>query len=240
MAATQLLGPIQIGLITAEPIRLEGLRCIFDQPAQAGKPQMIPVAGNLEELLANPDLEYLIIDLNVSCFGLETLEMVRRLRPAIRQIVIGSEASDEVVIDSIIAGARAFLDLSASPELVRTAIESVQAGSIWAPRRVLSKLIDRFLGTPDGSLMNTASRLTSRECQVLEQILLARSNREIALQLGIEERTVKAHVGHLMRKTGSENRIGLTMTALNGSLLTESSGEKIGSGSSATWYVTEE
>jgi DNA-binding NarL/FixJ family response regulator len=48
---------------------------------------------------------------------------------------------------------------------------------------------------------------------------LARSNREIAAQLGIEERTVKAYVGRLMRKTGADNRIKLSMSALNHSLL---------------------
>jgi hypothetical protein len=50
---------------------------------------------------------------------------------------------------------------------------------------------------------------------VLDLILMAQSNREIARQLGIEERTVKAHVGRLMRKTGSDNRIELTMRTLN-------------------------
>ena len=62
----------------------------------------------------------------------------------------------------------------------------------------------------------TPPRLTDRERQVLDLILLARSNREIARELGIEERTVKAHVGRLMRKTGAENRIDLSMWALNG------------------------
>ena len=50
---------------------------------------------------------------------------------------------------------------------------------------------------------------------MLNLILMARSNREIADDLGIEERTVKAHVGRLMRKTGAENRIELSMRALN-------------------------
>jgi DNA-binding CsgD family transcriptional regulator len=61
--------------------------------------------------------------------------------------------------------------------------------------------------------------LTDREQQVLELILLAQSNREIARQLGIEERTVKAHVGRLMRKTGADNRIELSMRALNQELV---------------------
>jgi hypothetical protein len=48
---------------------------------------------------------------------------------------------------------------------------------------------------------------------------MARSNREIASHLGIEERTVVAHVGRLMRKTGADNRINLLMRASNPALL---------------------
>jgi DNA-binding NarL/FixJ family response regulator len=95
----------------------------------------------------------------------------------------------------------------------------VTAGSIWAPRRLLSKLIDRLLKVPDSAPQAQGPQLTSREQQVLGLILMARSNREIAEQLGIEERTVKAYVGRLMRKTGADNRIKLSMSALNRSLI---------------------
>ena len=132
-----------------------------------------------------------------------------------RQIVIGPEHDDEKVLEAIVAGARAYLDSSASPETVRMAIDVVVSGSIWAPRRLLSKLIDRLLGVPDSHAAAPSLQLTDRERQVLDLILLARSNREIAKQLGIEERTVKAHVGRLMKKTGADNRIGLSMRVLN-------------------------
>jgi len=130
--------------------------------------------------------------------------------------VIGPEANESLVLDSIIAGARAYLDFSASPRMVRQALDVVISGSIWAPRRLLSKLIDRLLSTSDSSPTNSSPHLTARERQVLELILKARSNREIAHELGIEERTVKSHVGRLMRKTGSDNRIALSMRALSG------------------------
>ena len=93
------------------------------------------------------------------------------------------------------------------------------SGSIWAPRRLLSKLIDRLLKVPDSSLTNANPHLTGREHQVLDLLLMAHSNREIARQLGIEERTVKAHVGRLMRKTGADNRIELSMRTLNASMV---------------------
>ena len=159
-----------------------------------------------------------VVDLHSFSGGLEILEMIRRTRPSLRLIVIGPEGNDELVLESIIAGARAYLELTAGPDTVRMAIDVVTGGSIWAPRRLLSKLIDRLLKTPEASSANASPHLTSRERQVLDLILKAHSNREIARQLGIEERTVKAHVGRLMRKTGAENRIDLSMRALNPSL----------------------
>lgn len=207
--------PIRIGLVTDEPIRLEGLTSIFEETASEGYAPLLPVSGSINELLIGSALEYLVVDLNSSSCGMETLNTIRRLRPDIRLIVIGPKGDDELIMQSIIAGARAYLDLTAGPETVRQAIEVVTSGSIWAPRHLLSKLIDRLLAVSDTSLTNGPPHLTGRERQVLDLILTARSNREIAEQLGIEERTVKAHVGRLMRKAGADNRIELSMHALN-------------------------
>lgn len=223
MSSTHSLDPIRIGVLAGEPIRLEGLNMIFEEPPPPDRPQLVPLVGTLEELLANPAVEYLVVDLNSSSGGLHTLELVKRSRPGIRQIVIGPEHDDEKVLEAIVAGARAYLDSSAAPQTVRMAIDVVVNGSIWAPRRLLSKLIDRLLGVEESRSSQSGSQLTSRERQVLELILHARSNREIAHELGIEERTVKAHVGRLMRKTGADNRIELSMRALDRSLLVETS-----------------
>lgn len=211
--------PIRIGVLKGEPIRLEGLTMIFEEPPPADQPQLIPVVGTLEDLLANPEVEYLVIDLNSSAGGFETLELVRRARPAMRQIVIGPEHDDEMVLKAVVAGARAYLDSSASLRTVRMAIDVVVSDSIWAPRRLLSKLIDRLLDVPESHVSRPGLLLTARERQVLELIILGRPNRDIARQLGVAERTIKAHITRLMRKTGVDNRIELTMRALNGSLL---------------------
>jgi DNA-binding NarL/FixJ family response regulator len=208
-------GPIRVGLMTDEPIRLEGLASIFEEHAQEGHVPLLPVTGSIDELLTGSTLEYLVVDLNSSSCGMETLSAIRRVRPDIRLIVIGPEGNDETVMEAILTGARAYLDLTAGPEMVRQAIEVVISGSIWAPRRLLSRLIDRVLAVSDASLTSATPHLTDRERQVLDLILMAHSNREIARQLGIEERTVKAHVGRLMRKAGAENRVDLSMRALH-------------------------
>jgi DNA-binding NarL/FixJ family response regulator len=216
MSARSPVSPIRVGVVAGEPIRLEGLASVFEREPEFGQTPLIPVIGTQDELVANQELEYLVIDLNASPRGLQTIREIRRQRPALRLIVIGPAGNDSLVIDSIIGGARAYLDLTAGPRVVREAIEVVVSGSIWAPRRLLSRLIDRLLQSAEGGGNHAGPRLTARERQVMDLILLARSNREIARELGIEERTVKAHVGRLMRKTGAENRIDLSMRALGG------------------------
>jgi DNA-binding NarL/FixJ family response regulator len=218
--------PIHVGLATDEPVRLEGFASIFEQPPLKGKPPLIPVYGSIEELLDDPKLAYLVVDLHASSTGLKMLAATARRRPGIRLIVIGPAGDDELVMESIIAGARAYLDSTADPSMVRKAIDEVTGGSIWAPRNLLSKLIDRLIAASDTSLTNQPPRLTGRERQVLELILTASSNREIARNLGIEERTVQAHVGRLMRKTGADNRINLSIHALNSSLLSAGQGDE--------------
>jgi DNA-binding NarL/FixJ family response regulator len=196
---------------------MEGFARIFEELADPGHIPILPVFASMEQLLSSPEVAFLVIDLNSAPAGLETLEAIRSARPDLRLIVIGPESNENLMMDSIVAGARAYLDTTADPEIVRRAIEAAIGGSIWAPRRVLSRLIDRLLQQQPAKGQTT--HLTEREREVLELILLARSNREIAEHLGIEERTVKAHVGRLMRKTGAENRIGLSLRALNQSLI---------------------
>lgn len=220
--------PIRIGVLAVEPIRVAGLASIFDLPAQPGQAQLVPVIGNLEQLAGVSDIEYVVVDLHSSPGSLETLEAVRSTRPDIRLIVIGPEGDDDLVLKSIIGGARAYLGLSAGPEVVRKAIDVVTSGSIWAPRQLLSRLIDQLLHVPSAKSAIHHPQLTPREEQVLKLILMAQSTREIARQMGIEQRTVKSYIAKLMRKTGADNRIKLSVSAVSQTLLAEASGKRLG------------
>ena len=217
--------PIRIGILAVEPIRVAGLASIFDLPAQPGQAQLIPVVGSMQELLGASAIEYVVVDLHSSQGTIEILETVRSTRPDVRLIVIGPEGDDELVFKAIIAGARAYLGLSAGPEIVRKAIDVVTSGSIWAPRQLLSRLIDRLLNVPLSIQAVPSPQLTPREEQVLKLIMMAHSTREIARRLGIEQRTVKAYIARLMRKTGADNRIKLSVSALSHSLLEKGSGK---------------
>ena len=102
------------------------------------------------------------------------------------------------------------------------AMRIVHAGSVWAPRRVLSIFIERVTSSPGRIFPAGRVTFTDREKEVLELLVVGRSNKEIGSVLGIEERTVKAHVAKLMRKVGVQNRIALSVHAITHSLVTSS------------------
>jgi DNA-binding NarL/FixJ family response regulator len=186
-----------------------GLVSVFDQPVLSGKTPLIPVVCSIKELLTGLTLDYLILDLHESGSNSHSIHAILRARPGTRLLVIGPPGNDDLAMEVISAGARAYLDLNSEIDIVRHAIDEVISGNICAPRRVLCKIIDRLLKVSDSSLTNAPPQLTLREKQVIELILLARSNREIARNLGISTQTVTAYVGRLMRKTGTDNRINL-------------------------------
>jgi DNA-binding NarL/FixJ family response regulator len=129
-------------------------------------------------------------------------------------VIIGPPGDDEQILRTIRAGARAFLDPSAGPLALRQAVEAVTQGTIWAPRRLLSIMVDQLMSRPAApTVPSIAPTFSPRERQVLDLIMSACSNREIAEELGIEERTVKAYVTSLMRKTGVDNRVSLSVRA---------------------------
>jgi len=198
---------LRVGLLAVEPIRRAGLRSILEEIRGVEL-----VDAGLDGLLAAESLDIAVISLMIPAEILTTIERLRAGMPATRVIVMSEVGDDESVIAAISAGAKGYLQDTAEPEEVARAVELVASGSIWAPRKALSMLVDRMLN--GGTLSpRLAPQFTHRELEVLQLLVSARSNREIADALGIEVRTVKSYVGRMMRKVGVGNRIALSVHA---------------------------
>jgi DNA-binding NarL/FixJ family response regulator len=205
---------LRVALLEPEPIRVQGFVALFQD-----HPRIEFVVFELAQFLADQEFKLALIGLHGE-LPLPLVGTIHGLRPDVRLVVMGPDADDEVILQAITAGAKAYLEASATPEQVEQAIMIVSQGSIWAPRRVLSIFVDRATKPSSRSTVPAAAPLfTARETEVLKLLVAARSNREIARTLGIEERTVKAHVAKLMRKVGVENRIALSIYAVTNSIV---------------------
>lgn len=200
---------LKIGLLDFEPLRVAGFESVCE-----ALPDVTIVSTRLSQALEDASLDMVILGLHSSAKSFDLLAKLKAGRPRLKMIVMGSESDEETIINAIAAGAKGYLDATATPEQVIMCIEVVASGSIWAPRKVLSVFVDRMLNPEDNKPVPRHNlTFTKREEEILELLQAARSNREIATTLGIEERTVKSYLAKLMRKAGVENRIELSVRA---------------------------
>lgn len=204
--------PFRIGLIATDPLRVVGLQTII---SENGGAEVVTVAS--PGALDASRVSLVLVDAACTDHLFELLETFRRSRPHLRLIVIGLEEDHDYIQKVIGAGAKGYLAHTARENEIRLAIEIVRDGSVWAPRKVLARLLEANAGERRTSLPEP--KFTERETQVLELLVAGRPNREIAEALGIDAATVKAHVGRLMRKMGVENRIALSVQAVNRNLV---------------------
>src|ERR1700752_280031 len=205
---------IKTSVVERDPLRFVGFRALFDT-----EPEFELISAGLPEISTLQDVDLILLG-NPSGQNLfDVMASLKATRPDLRIIVTGSGVDEERLMKGIAPGAKGYGDEAASPSEFAQAIRIVNQGSVWAPRRVLSMFIERVSSAPGRIFPAGRVSFTSRAKEVLEMLVAGRSNKEIGAQLGIEERTVKAHVAKLMRKVGVQNRIALSVHAITHSLV---------------------
>jgi DNA-binding NarL/FixJ family response regulator len=210
-------GPLKLGLVATDPLRILGLQMIFSEAAvKDGPVEIIPLS--VPGALDASGVSMILIDAACTDHIFELLATFRRTRPHLRLIVLGLEEDHEYIQRIIGAGAKGYLAHTAKSTEVRLAIEIVQDGSAWAPRKVLANLLD-LSSAEERRTAAEEPKFTERESEVLRLLVEGHPNRVIAGELGIDLATVKKHVGTLMRKVGVKNRIALSVQVVNRKLL---------------------
>ena len=197
---------LRIGTVCNDPLRVEGLTALLSQTAD-----LVPMTPT--DAVRDHELTIVLIDATEELFDI--MAAYRRARPGLRLLVFG-ESSDLRHIGRVVAaGAKGYLSHTASSEEIIMAVNIIADGSIWAPRKVLASLIDTYAPGDPSSPANPVTTFTPRERQVLELLVQGHPDREIAATLGLSPRTVQGIVSVLLRKTGVQNRVALTVRALD-------------------------
>lgn len=205
---------IRIAVVESDPLRFVGFRALFDS-----EPDFELVSAALPDIAVMQDVDLILLGNRSGQNLFDVMASLKASRPDLRIIVTGAGMDEETILKAIASGSKGYVDEAASAAEFVQAIRIVHQGSVWAPRRVLSLFIERVSSAPGRIFPAGRVAFTDREKEVLEMLVAGRSNKEIGSALGIEERTVKAHVAKLMRKVGVQNRIALSVHAITHSLV---------------------
>jgi DNA-binding NarL/FixJ family response regulator len=166
-------------------------------------------SGGEESVILAGDLEPDVVLMDLSMPGMDGVEATRLIldaSPQIHVVVLTSFADEQRVADALAAGAVGYLLKDTDAREVLAAIRSAAQGHAPLDPRVARALLPS--ATP--RLKDT---LSTRELQVLKLVAKGLANKQIGRALGISERTVKVHVGHVFRRIGVTDRTSAAMWA---------------------------
>jgi two-component system NarL family response regulator len=162
--------------------------------------QVVAEAANGVEAIAaferyRPDVT--LLDLRMPVMeGVEAVRQIRQRDPGARVIILTTYDTDEDITRALKAGAKAYVLKDITASALIACIHDVLAGKTYLAPTAAAKLAEGVARV----------QLTPRELATLRLMADGRSNKEIAVDLGISERTVKTHLGHLFEKLGVTSR----------------------------------
>ncbi len=170
-----------------------------------GAPGLILEAsdGNaaLDCLAQHPDVDAVLLDLRMAGMaGMALLEQLGRHHPLLPSLVLSSSEDPADVRRVLKAGARGYCPKSASPATLLAALTLVLSGEIYVPPLMA-------LAPEVGPDQPSLGGLTPRQREVLQELCNSKSNKEIARELGMEEKTVKGHVSAIFKALGVVHRL---------------------------------
>ena len=216
--------PIRILVVDDHAVVREGLRAFL--ALQDGF-EIVGEAQDGEQALEQAErLEPDVILMDLVMPKLDGVSAMRALRERggrgskSRVIVLTSFLDDDRLMPALEAGAAGYLLKNSQPSELARAVRAAQSGEAVIDPTVAARLVHALSDRPAaGRQAASLERLTGREREVLELIARGRSNKRIALELGISEKTVKTHVGHLLAKLGVSDRTQAAVLAVQAGLI---------------------
>ncbi len=164
--------------------------------ALAPPPEVLQAGDGVEAMAClelQGDVTAVVLDLRMAGMaGFALLEQLRRQHPGLPALVLSSSEDPEDVRRALKAGARGYCPKSAHPSTLLAALRLVLSGEVYVPPFMA-------MAAEPAPVDGDASGLTPRQREVLQELCLGRSNKQIANALGMQEKTVKGHVSAIFR-----------------------------------------
>ncbi len=168
-------------------------------------------ASDLPETLAllagHPELDLLLLDLHMpGNRGLAGLVGIRNEFPAVAVVVVSAHEDPRIIRRVLDHGAAGFIPKSAGMDELDQAIATIADCRQWVPERLTAAVAGVASSSEDRELARRMASLTPQQFRVLAQVAEGRLNKQIADDLNIQERTVKAHMSEIFAKLAVRNR----------------------------------
>jgi two-component system response regulator DevR len=206
---TETIEPRQLRLLVVDDHELvrQGLIALLDRREHF---QVVAEAGTAAEAVEmarkfEPDLVVMDVRLPDGS-GIEACREIRAEFPNTRVVILTSYPDEEAVLSAIIAGASGYLLKQIRSRDLVSALESVGRGESLLDPAVTEKVLDRVRRIATGTYTDEMAQLTQQEQKILLLVAEGKTNKEIAAEVFLSDKTVKNYVSSILSKLNLERR----------------------------------
>ena len=156
-----------------------------------------------------------LILLHRSLVDITTFTDIRRQYPMVRIFLLSDQPNEDEGLTFLKLGIVGYANTFISAERLLEAVRIISSGAVWLGQKVMQRLIlDSYARAKEEAVINSEqklSSLTKRELEIANLVAQGNSNLEIAANLDITERTVKAHLSSIYEKTKTGSRLNLAL-----------------------------
>ena len=199
----------------------KGLSKIF---AEDKNIDVISVTSNLIDLIEfskKKEFDILLLDVDLKGLNLnKILSLVKKNKNAKAILLIDDNYSENLLINGIRSGIRGYVQKNIEPKELIESLKAVYDGELWADRKIMGKVVDgEVYPTKEINLKGQIYDLTETEIKIIKLVMTGMTNKEIADDLYISEKTVKFHLYKVFKKLALKNRSELMLFGFRNGLI---------------------
>lgn len=204
---------MRVAFVDDHPVLLKGMSAVFS--CEPGL-EIVAEGGSADaalEIVEQQLPDVLITDLSMPGNVFGAIAEISRNWPSTRVIVFTAFSSLDSVLKALDAGATGFVLKGGRVEEVVEAVEAVMRSELYITQQYAGQVLGGLRSREARAHLSKAIRLSMREKQIVAHLMQARTNREIASELLISEKTVKYYMSGLMTKLNARNRLEVVFAA---------------------------
>lgn len=205
-------GPIKVAFVDDHPVLLEGICRIFQQKSEFDVVARGSSADDAVSIFNSNHPDMIFVDLSMKGDVFAAISDISSASGSTKVIVYSASSDADLMLKAFESGACAFVVKDSVADELFGAVQAVLRGETFVSRDYAGLLLSGLRNRTRRAAAPQV-QLTRRERQVVEELLLARSNKQIAARMAISEKTVKHHMTNLMSKLGARNRVEVVLSA---------------------------
>jgi DNA-binding NarL/FixJ family response regulator len=199
--------PIRVVVVDDHPLFREGVERILDD---SGKFLVVGQGGTAEEAVrltraVAPDL--VLLDLSMPGGGLAAARGIAEHAPEARIVVLTVSEDDDDIMEALKAGAKGYVLKGVGAAALVEILQGVASGESYVSPSLAARILTEMRdGEPSRRREDPLATLTPREEEILQLVGTGLSNKQVALRLDLQEKTVKHHMTRILSKLQVRNR----------------------------------